>query len=370
MTATPIRYCTSNGMPCGKEVEYESERELHELIKRDPGVLQIAGSDDWTILGRRVRLGTARASLLAVEPTGRPVVIEARLWSNLNKVQSIVSHTLRHAAFLRGLDLSNLQGKLKGKYVLDELEANAGVSLQTLERHLNRGDFRLVMVVDGPSAALTKIVAYTNSFMTDEISIDLVSIPLREIDGARVAFPQLADLKLDFPERVEPSADQDDDEVEDSLNVEAVGGGWIWHRSTPDSSYGLDKALSWITKNLPNKAATNRIIDWVQTLPDVRLNSKIKEGASYCQLYPISRQHGRSLFYIAFYPSGPRVYAYRKRFMWYAPESIEDAENAASVKLGWGTRIRPLNEKVLEALRGAYVEASQNLDADSDEDDD
>ena len=368
MTATPIRYCIGNARPSGKAVDYESERELHELIVCDPGVLQIEGSSEWTILGRRVRLGTGRASLLAVEPTGRPVVIEARLWANLSRVQSIVSHTLRNAAFLRGLDLRSLEIKLKGKYVLGELKTNAEVSLQTLERHLSRGDFRLVIVVDEPDRRLNEIVAFTKSFMRDEIEINLVSIPLRERNDDRVAFPQQANLELDIPERVEPTAGEEDGQVEASSNVEAIGGGWVWHRASPCTN-GLDAARSWISKTVSNKEATDRIIDWVKTLPDVSLNSKIKEGASYCQLYPISRQHKRSLFYIAFHSGGPRIYAYRNRFRRYAPESIEAVEKAVPVKLGRGTRIKPLKQEVLDALSGAYLEASQNSDVESDEDD-
>jgi len=58
---------------------YLAEAELHYLVGNAPEMLPLAGTPQLTVLGREVRLGSGYADLLAVESTGRLVVIEVKL---------------------------------------------------------------------------------------------------------------------------------------------------------------------------------------------------------------------------------------------------------------------------------------------------
>lgn len=181
-------------MRLGKPAEYGGDAELRDLIECNPSVLQIERSERLTSLG----LAIGSAGLVAVEPSGRPVIIQARLRENYKRVQRPVSAVVRNAAFLRGYDLRKFESdKLAGESVFERVRSNprSGLCLDKstfeskLRHHLRRGDFRLVIAMDSARDPLVKIVAYTRSFLTDEVTLDLVTIPLREIEGYKVAFP-------------------------------------------------------------------------------------------------------------------------------------------------------------------------------------
>ena len=181
-------------MRLGQPTEYADDAELRDLIECNPEVLQIERSERLTCLG----LAIGSAGLVAVEPSGRPVIIQARLRKNYQRVQRPVSAVFRNAAFLRGYDLRTFEDdKLAGGSVFERVSSNprSGLCLDkgafesNLQRHLRRGDFRLVIAMDGASDALGEIVAHARSFLTDEVTLDLVTIPLREIEGYKVAFP-------------------------------------------------------------------------------------------------------------------------------------------------------------------------------------
>ncbi len=55
---------------------FPSEAVLHELIARSPQVLPLSGSPQLVVLGTEVPLGSGYADIVAVEMSGRPVVIE------------------------------------------------------------------------------------------------------------------------------------------------------------------------------------------------------------------------------------------------------------------------------------------------------
>ena len=194
MSAIKIYSDMNDIMRLGQPAKYENDAELRNLIECNPGVLQIERSERLTSLG----LAIGSAGLVAVDPSGRPVIIQARLRKNYARVQRPVSGVFRNAAFLRGYDLRKFESdKLAGESVFEKVRSNprSGLCLDKrafeskLRHHLRRGDFRLVIAMDCASGATEKIVAYARSFLTDEVTLDLVTIPLREIEGYKVAFP-------------------------------------------------------------------------------------------------------------------------------------------------------------------------------------
>lgn len=77
---------------------YQAEAQLHDLVESAPQVLPLAGSPRLTVLGRQVRLGTGSADLLAVESTGRLVIIEVKLAGNAESRRAVGGLVRQHPA--------------------------------------------------------------------------------------------------------------------------------------------------------------------------------------------------------------------------------------------------------------------------------
>ena len=59
-------------------------------------MVPLAGSPRLTVLGREVRLGTGSADLLAVESTGRLVIIEVKLAEDAESRRAVVAQVLSY----------------------------------------------------------------------------------------------------------------------------------------------------------------------------------------------------------------------------------------------------------------------------------
>jgi hypothetical protein len=67
------------------------------------------------VVGREVSLGGGYADLVAVEPSGRLVVIEVKLARNAEARRAVVAQGLMYAAFLHGLDDKTLEHEVLGR---------------------------------------------------------------------------------------------------------------------------------------------------------------------------------------------------------------------------------------------------------------
>jgi hypothetical protein len=106
-----------------KPAAYPAEAALHDLVQKAPQMLPLAGSPRLAVLGREVRLGTGSADLLAVESTGRLVVIEVKLAENAESRRAVVAQVLSYAGYLQGLDPEQLETQILGRH----LEAGGSV---------------------------------------------------------------------------------------------------------------------------------------------------------------------------------------------------------------------------------------------------
>ena len=113
---------------------YLAEAELHNLVRDAPQMLPLAGTPQLTVLGREVRLGSGYADLLAVESTGRLVVIEVKLSANAESRRAVVAQVLSYAGYLQGLDLAQLESQ-----ILREHLGSAGSVLGRPGRRAPRG---------------------------------------------------------------------------------------------------------------------------------------------------------------------------------------------------------------------------------------
>ena len=94
---------------------FQDEASLHRLIQRNPELLPIAGSVRLLVLASEVQLGNGFADILAVEPCGRPSIIEVKLARNAEARRGIVAQALAYAAFLQGMSVEGLERTLLRK---------------------------------------------------------------------------------------------------------------------------------------------------------------------------------------------------------------------------------------------------------------
>ena len=59
-----------------------------------------------------------------------------------------------------------------------------------MQDFLDRGDFRLVLVLDEVSAELERVVGYLDAITVQALTIDLITLMVYELNGAQVALPQ------------------------------------------------------------------------------------------------------------------------------------------------------------------------------------
>ena len=89
-----------DGWKTAASQKFGLEKDLHELAEENIHMLPLAGSPNLVVLGSEVSLGSGWADLLAVETTGRPVIIEVKLARNAEARRAIVAQALSYAAWL------------------------------------------------------------------------------------------------------------------------------------------------------------------------------------------------------------------------------------------------------------------------------
>ncbi len=82
---------------------FPDEQTLHDLVEETPQILPLAGDPRLVMIGKEVLLGNGYADLVAVEPSGRLVVVEMRLSRNAEARWAVVAQILTYAAHLKGL---------------------------------------------------------------------------------------------------------------------------------------------------------------------------------------------------------------------------------------------------------------------------
>ena len=88
---------------------FEFEKELHDLVEENVQMLPLLGAPRLVVVGREVRLGPGWADLVAVELSGRPVIVEVKLARNADSKRGIVAQALSYAAYLHGTPLEHFE---------------------------------------------------------------------------------------------------------------------------------------------------------------------------------------------------------------------------------------------------------------------
>ncbi len=339
---------------------FQDEASLHRLIQENPNLLPLAGSPRLAVLGSEVRLGNGYADILAVEPSGRPAIMEVKLAKNPEARKEIVSQILAYAAFLQGMSVESLEqvllrkpsevassGSILGAVQDQDQEGavDADTFTASLQDYLDHGNSRLVLVLDEVSTELERIVAYLDSITVHALTIDVIALSMYDVNGAKVALPQ----------RVTP-----DPEVTPILTGE--GGGRISESKgeLTDGSEVFEDSVAGISGE--KRKVFDDLIDWakqIALLPRVGLFAFTGVAGKRITLLPRIVPGDAGLVTIWNDNSRPYISVWRSVFDRLAPDSIESVEQAiAPTKIGQGNTLNHITPEVLAALKAAYEEAA------------
>ena len=333
---------------------YLAEAELHYLVGTAPQMLPLAGTPQLTVLGREVRLGSGYADLLAVESTGRLVVIEVKLSTNAESRRAVVAQVLSYAGYLQGLDLAQLESQILREHlsaagsVLGAVQADERQEVvdpeafhDGISRSLADGGFRLVIVLDSAPDELIQVIGYLQ-MVTDKIDIDLVTVTAYEVKGSRVLVPQ----------RIEP-ARRTKEMSDAAVNARQSG-------TQKDGSRDFRSAIDQAAPEFRDDLA--RLTDWAESLEAeglARLATR-KGNSGGTSLKPLLHSGGVALVTITCDVKSSYMQFFRSVFERRAPEAMPAVEAALGAEITQGNSTRVFTEELLAALTNAYREAHDN----------
>lgn len=340
---------------------FPDEATLQGLVAENPQLLPLAGSPRVFTLGREVRLGTGKADILAVEASGRPVIIEVKLARNAEARRAIVSQVLAYAAFLHGYDIADLeQGPLHNALTdagygsvaeavaaqAQEGAVDAAEFVPALQEHVDTGRFRLVLVLDEASVELERIIAYLDSVTLQTLTIDLITINVYDVNGVQIALPQR--MSPDLSATITPATAPNRRSPRQNVVGEGLSEGPEMFIESVAHTAGEDREVF------------DQLIDWARQLADlprVRLFSWTS-GGGITSILPWIMPERTGLASIRSAAGTPSLLIWRKAFERHAPESITQVEQViAPLRLGHGNAVRDISQEVMEAITTAYREA-------------
>jgi hypothetical protein len=337
---------------------FPDEKTLHDLVAAAPQLLPLSGSPRLIVLGSEVLLGSGYADLLAIEPNGRPVIIEIKLRNNTESRRAVVAQVLAYAAALHGISAEQFEREVLAKSVggcslLDvvresaqEESVDAPEFAETLGTTLRDGTFRLVLVLDKAPDDLVRLVGYVEA-VTSGLSVDLVTLAAYQIGDQRVIVPQ----------RVEPERRQ-------RQEIEPVEANRPGRPRRGDIMPGVEPFRSQLATVPANRRpALERFAAWAQRLAGERL----AEVSTYfgkrgeVMLLPRLLPERAGLVSLGQWTDGSAFLSlWRSVFERRAPRSIERVESLiAPISLGNGKTVYDVTDDLLAALYDAYIEANK-----------
>jgi len=332
---------------------FPDEKTLHRLVEEAPQLLPLAGAPTLVVLGTEVRCGSGYADVVAMEASGRPVLIEVKLAANAEARRAVVAQLLAYAASLHGLTEEEFEGDVLAPHLqrrgfasiadavasaVQDLSFEAAAFKGSLAESLEAGRFRLVFVLDEAPEELVRLVGYLET-VTDVLAIDLITVTLYEVAGARVVVPQRVS-----PERPAREA---------GLSPAPKGGKVGPYIRGP--RVFLD---SIETAPLEHQAGIRRLADWAMEL----------ERRGFATLYSATGTTTRLLPWVRGYDAGIiTVFNDRKGVgLWFwpsvcekrAPQSLEPLKVALNWPEKGAPAIREIDDHLLALLTRAYEQAT------------
>jgi len=340
---------------------YPNEAALHTLVEQAPHILPLAGDPRIVVVGREVMLGNGFADLIAVEPSGRVVVIEVKLANNSEARRAVVAQVLTYAAFLRGLTPAafeaTLAKHLQARGYQDLAQALASVDQEGsfdfaeftdgLTQSLAGGRFRLVIVLDSAPRELVRLVGYLEA-VTSGLLIDLITVTAYDVDGSQILVPQ----------RIE----DDPQEAASVTAKQASASSSNLVEGSHDFRQGIEQSPE------ADKPLLRQLCDWAEGLERDGLVKLSTYHGKNGVLTLLPRIPSENAGLVTIYNSkGARLQFWRGVFERRAPESIAAIEaTIAPTQIGKGNWTANITPELLAALTAAYREAASGAIHDGD----
>lgn len=337
---------------------FPDEKTLHGLVEEAPQMLPLAGSPDLVVVGREVQLGSGYADLVAVESSGRAVLIEVKLSRNAEARRAIVSQTLSYAAYLHGATPESF-GQILGNHLKSRGFANLaaaassivqarafdeGEFTESLAGTLSSGAFRLIFVLDEAPDDLVRLVSYLEA-VAPELSIDLITVSSYEINGTKIIVPQ----------RVEPER-----------HITEVSGS----RARPKTDKGFESPgheefeASIADAPEQNRALLQKLLVWALELESAGLvKLATYKGVGRTTLLPRLKDVGAGLVTIWNDTGSAYLSVWRSVLEKRSPHTLNRLQELlAPTEIRQGSSVPEVTDEVLKLLREAYEEAAMPAD--------
>ena len=335
---------------------FEDEAALHALVERSPDLLPLAGSPRLAVIGKEVWLGGNYADLIAIEPSGRPCVIEVKLAANSESRRAVVAQVLSYAAYLHGmtpeqLETDVLSGHLasRGFASLADAAQQAGQDGSfdqttfrgTLADALESGGMRLVLVLDAAPIELVRTVGFLQA-VTEALVVDLVTVTAYRLGDRRVLVPQ----------RIEP------DRHPRERSGETTGTSRQGGNSAPGAS-GFVASIHKAPRE--HQLGLRQLAEWAERLQAEGLATLTTYWGQRGEitLLPRIQPDNVGLVTVWNWMGTPTLSFWRSVFERKAPTSLPVVEQSVyPLKVGQGNATQEFSETLLDALTSAYREAS------------
>ena len=335
---------------------FANEQKLHDLIEEAPHLMPLSGTPRLVVLGREVTCGAGSADLIAIEDSGRPVVIEIKLAHNPEARRAVVAQVLSYASFLKGLSIDEFDQRLLADLVergstgssvasymaeLDQTTTFDPVAFTTaLEGHLAEGSFRLVLVLDSAPPDLIQVIGYLELITEGRVVVDLVTVSAYNV----------ANTLLLVPQRVDPADTAGPPTKRQTRTPSAKA---LTVPGSQEFMGSIDEAQLAVQDEL------RRLAEWaIQLEKDglATLYNSVGVDRARWTLSPKVKGHDSGLV-AAWNDNGAYLTVYRTVFERLAPNALAALEEMA-IDVGQGKVVKSPSDPVLAALRAGYQEAA------------
>jgi hypothetical protein len=335
---------------------FPDEQTLHDLVEETPQILPLAGAPRLVVVGKEVALGNGYADLVAIEPSGRLVVVEIKLSRNAEARRAVVAQILTYAAHLKGLSPEMVERDVLERHlrsrgyesIRDAVASNdqegsfdPATFSEGLTECLLEGHFRLVLVLDEAPQELVTLVGYLES-VTEELSIDLIAVSAYDVGSSRVLVPQRVDAERPTPEPLPAKSSPPGPERR-------------YVEGAEDFAEAIDSAKE------EHRLLLRRLYEWAVSLHSeglVKLGTYHAKGGDMMTLLPKLHADNVGLVTVYNYSGTASLQFWRSVFERRAPENLPRVEQASPVPVGQGNTTAEVSDELLEALTDAYQEAA------------
>ena len=194
----------------GSEAAY-SEDWLQDLLYRHPGALPVAEIDDsfsgLVPVCREMDTPVGPVDVVYVTPTGRPVIVEAKLWRNPESRRKVIGQILDYAKELSRWNYETFDAAVRRARRRDDGDRPKGLAelmgfakdspeaarfFDALSQNLKRGDLLLLIVGDGIREGVGAITEFLEGHASLHFTFGLVEMAIyRMPEGGQLVQPRV-----------------------------------------------------------------------------------------------------------------------------------------------------------------------------------